>query len=201
MQIRNSKCLVLNADYSPLSIIDWKRAIVWSVTHEHNPQLGVEIIDFYKDDFICGVNNKKIPIPAVVKTAKYFRLHNQKVNFSRKNLFIRDDFTCQYCGDKYHIKMLTYDHVIPKSAWNYEKGSPTNWQNIVTACISCNHKKGNKTPKQANMPLKNLPTIPNKGPKYLPISSFLVRIRSDIPQEWKLFLPDSYPFYSTYYAS
>lgn len=100
MKRKNSRCLVLNADYSPLSIITWKRALVWSTKHEYDPNIGVEVIDFYKDDFISGPNGKKFPIPAVVKTAKYFRIHNQQVSFSRKNIFIRDDYTCQYCGQK-----------------------------------------------------------------------------------------------------
>lgn len=191
MKAKNSRCLVLNSDYTPLTIINWQRALVWAMKHDQNRNLGVEIIDFYKDDYIIGVN-KNYPIPAVVKTIRYFRLHNQKVNFSRKNLFIRDNFTCQYCGFKPEIKSLTYDHVIPKSLWKNKQGSPTTWTNIVTACINCNRKKGNKTPQQANMALKNFPTVPNKSVKYLPITTYLFSIRSDIPSEWKIYLPESY---------
>jgi 5-methylcytosine-specific restriction endonuclease McrA len=192
MKQQNSKCLVLNADYTPLGIISWKRALVWSIRHAENSHVGMEIIDFYKDDYICGTNNKKIPIPAVAKTARYFRNNNQKVNFCRKNLFIRDNYSCQYCGIKKHINELTYDHVIPKSVWTQQMGSPTCWTNIVTACVGCNRRKGNRTPKQANMPLKNMPIVPNKCPKYLPITNQLFNIRSDIPTEWVLYLPESY---------
>lgn len=192
MRIENSKCLVLNADYTPLTIVDWKKAITWSVLSADNRYNHIEIIDFYKNDYICGVNNKRFPIPAVIKTGKYFRVHNSKVNFSRKNLFIRDDYSCQYCGIRKELHNLTYDHVIPKSLWKNRSGSPTNWTNIVTACVECNRKKGNRTPKQANMPLKNLPTIPNKSPKYLPLTHFLLKIRSDIPEEWTVYLPESY---------
>jgi hypothetical protein len=191
MKTQNTKCLVLNADYTPLTIINWQRAIAWSFKHEYNNKIGVEIIDFYKDDYIVGSNNKKHPIPAVVKTVKFFRLNHARVKFSRKNLFIRDNYCCQYCGNKLEISQLTYDHVIPKSLWDNDKQSPTNWTNIVTACVQCNRKKGNKTPKQANMPLKNLPMMPHKHTKYLPIVSYLVRIK-DIPDEWKIYLPDSY---------
>jgi 5-methylcytosine-specific restriction endonuclease McrA len=190
MKVQNSRCLVLNADYTPLAIVDWKRAITWSLMdskHSH-----IEVIDFYKNDYISGTNSKKFPIPAVIKTSKYFRINNAKVNFSRKNLFIRDNYSCQYCGQIKEVNTLTYDHVIPKSLWKNTNGSPTNWTNIVTACVDCNRKKGNRTPKQANMPLRNLPVIPNKNPKYLPISHFLLRIRSDIPSEWTIYLPDSY---------
>lgn len=190
MQKQNTKCLVLNADYTPLTIITWKKALVWSFKHDADNRVGVEIIDFYKDDYIIGVN-KKYPIPAVVKTAKYFRINNHRVKFSRKNLFIRDNYSCQYCGAKTEIAKLTYDHVIPKSVWRNDSLSPTTWTNIVTACIDCNRKKGNRTPKQANMPLKNLPVMPQKNIKYLPIVDYLVKI-NHIPEEWKLYLPESY---------
>jgi 5-methylcytosine-specific restriction endonuclease McrA len=192
MKPQNSRCLILNADYTPIGIISWKRALVWAYRHEENSRVGVEIIDFYKNDYICGANNKKIPIPAVVKTAKYFRLNHQSVNFSRKNLFIRDNYSCQYCGSEKEINQLTYDHVIPKSVWNKNIGSPTCWTNIVTACVECNRKKGNRTPKEANMPLRNLPVVPNKSAKYLPVRGLLLKIRSDIPKEWTIYLPESY---------
>jgi len=192
MKRKNSRCLVLNADYSPLSIISWKRALVWSIKNEYDPSMGVEVIDFYKDDFIAGTNGKKFPVPAVVKTAKYFRIYNQQVNFSRKNIFIRDEYTCQYCGDKKENNDLTYDHVIPKSVWKHNNLSPTNWTNIVTACVQCNRRKGNRTPKQANMPLRNLPVVPVKSAKYLPLSTLLLKIRTDIPKEWSIYLPESY---------
>lgn len=192
MRTENSKCLVLNADYSPLCVIGWKRALIWSLKHSDDPLIGVEVIDFYKNDFIIGTHNRKFPIPAVVKTIQYFRLHDQRVNFSRKNIFIRDNYTCQYCNIKKDINELTYDHVIPKSKWTNDLGTPTNWTNIVTACVGCNRKKGNRTPKQANMPLKNNPVVPVKNVKYLPLTHYLLKIRSDIPQEWTIYLPESY---------
>lgn len=191
MKAQNKKCLVLNADYTPLTVIGWKKALIWHFKHEYDPSIGVEIIDFYKDDYISGVNNKKYPIPAVVKTIKYFRINNYKVKFSRKNLFIRDNYTCQYCGDTPELSCLTYDHVIPKSSWRNENVSPTTWTNIVTACIKCNRQKGNRTPKQANMPLMSLPIMPHKQVKYLPVVDYLIKIK-EIPQEWILYLPESY---------
>jgi len=192
MKNQHSKCLVLNADYTPLTIISWQKALVWSIKHDYNIKIGIEIIDFYKDDFIMGTNNKKHPIPAVAKTARYFRINNYKVKFSRKNLFIRDDYTCQYCMNKFDISSLTYDHVIPKSVWNLNAGSPTSWTNIVTACMDCNRKKRNRTPKQANMPLQTLPFVPQKNLKYLPIVNHLIKIKSDIPEEWKAYLQIAY---------
>lgn len=188
----NSKCLVLNADYMPLAIISWQKAILWSFKNDNNYGINVDIIDFYKDDYIMGTNGKKHPIPAIVKTQKYFRIHHSRIKFSRKNLFIRDNYSCQYCGLKFEPNKLTYDHVIPKSIWINPNRSPTNWTNIVTACVKCNLKKGNRTPQQANMPLKNLPIMPEKTLKYLPISYAVSKIKNDIPREWTPYLPESY---------
>lgn len=182
----HKKCLVLNADYSLLGVIDWKRALIWSIQKSN-----IEIIDFYKDDYAIGVN-KQYAIPAVVRSFQYVKLYSHRVNFSRKNLFLRDNYTCQYCGNKPDIKDLTYDHIIPKSLWDNKYVSPTNWTNIVTACVDCNRKKGNKTPQQANMKLKEMPYIPNKSLKYLPINALLFRIRSDIPKEWTTYITDHY---------
>lgn len=194
MDHNHKKCLLLNADFSPLSIIDWEKAVVWNIKYENNSKYGIDVIDFYKNDYITGVNNKKYPIPAVTKTKRFFRPNKQNIIFSRKNIFIRDDYTCQYCGNKFDNSNLTYDHVIPKSIWNYNNSSSTCWTNIVTACVSCNRKKGNKTPKQANMPLKNLPIFPTKAIKYLPIAHHLNKIKDTMPEEWKLYLPQSYSY-------
>lgn len=190
MKDASKKCLLLNADYSPLSIINWQKALIWLFKYNDNDKYGIEIIDFYKDDFISGVN-KKYPIPSVAKTNRFFRQNQQSLVFSRKNIFLRDNHTCQYCNTKFDISNLTYDHVIPKSLWQYNS-SPTCWTNIVTACINCNRKKRNRTPKQANMPLITLPVKPTKTHKYLPVSYHLSKIKDTMPDEWKIYLPESY---------
>ena len=95
MKAKNSRCLLLNADFIPLSIIHWKKAVIWHMKYEDNLDYGIDIIDFYKNDHINGVNNKKYPIPAVARTKKYFKAQKQSVVFSRKNVFIRDEYTCQ----------------------------------------------------------------------------------------------------------
>jgi len=192
MEQRNSKCLLLNADYTPLSIITWKKAIMWSMRYEANSNYGIDIVDFYKNDYINGTNNKKYPIPAVARRKKFIKQPNNTVVFSRKNIFIRDNYTCQYCKTQYSYKDLTYDHVIPKSLWDYSQGSPTRWTNITTSCIDCNRKKGCRTPKQSNMPLINMPVKPTNSQKYLHVTYHLSKIKTQIPDEWKVYLPESY---------
>lgn len=186
----NSKCLLLNADYSPLRIISWKKAIVWSIKYENDLNYKIEILDYYKDRFIHGACGKEYPVPAVAKTVSYFNIYDRKISFSRKNLFIRDNYTCQYCGIKYASNQLTYDHVIPKSRFNEENRSiSTNWFNIVTACKSCNHKKGNRTPIEASMHLMKKPVMPSYSLKYLPWyheASMIEYIRNC--EEWQGFI-------------
>lgn len=188
--VTHKKCLLLNADYAPFGLIDWDKAIVWGLKEqEYKQSYSIEIIDFYKYDFIQGTN-KKFPVPAVARIKKFLKINNYSINFSRKNILIRDDYTCQYCYKKFNINELTYDHVIPKSKWK-QNTSPTNWTNIVTCCIRCNRHKGNKTPSEANMRLKNIPIRPYKNNKFLPIIQCLSTIK-EIPTEWSQYIPDSY---------
>ncbi len=182
-------CLVLNADYSPIGIIDWRKSMIWAFRYSQFDYSGIEIIEYYDNDYIIG-SNKQLKIPAVVKTSKFFKVQGHSVIFSRKNLFIRDDYTCQYCGIKLAINQLTYDHIIPKSKWTDNKKLATSWTNIVTACFKCNCKKGSKTLQQAGMKLKKTPIIPQKTRKYLHVTHQLLTIRKNIPKEWKLYVGD-----------
>lgn len=165
-QIEKFKCLLLNADFSPLKIVSWQKSIIWSL-RSYNDDPSIEIIEYYKDKFIQGTN-RKYPLPLIARTTKFFNLYNKPINFSRKNVYIRDNYTCQYCGQKFIISELTYDHVIPKSKFREKRHYCTNWHNVVTACISCNFKKGNRTPQEANMELIKLPIQPKYSVDYLP---------------------------------
>lgn len=184
----HKSCLVLNADYTPIGIIDWKKAMIWSFRYGNKYSSNIDIIEYHDEDLVLSCAGY-VSVPSIIRTTKYFKLFNKTVSFSRKNVFIRDNFTCQYCNTKLPINKLTYDHVIPKSIWK-NKSSPTCWTNIVTACIKCNLKKSNKTPAQANMPLQREPYIPQKSLKYLPLSYHLNTILKDIPLQWYAYLGD-----------
>jgi 5-methylcytosine-specific restriction endonuclease McrA len=179
---------VLNSDYSPMGIIDWRKAMILAFRYKNKDFTKIEIVEYHNDDYVTGINNR-LEVPAVIKTTRYFRLFNSSVNFSRKNVFIRDNFVCQYCSKKFPINKLTYDHVIPKSKWKSDS-TPTSWTNIVTSCLLCNLKKGNKTPEQANMPLKKIPEIPKKTWKYLPLACQLHTIDGMIPEKWHTYVGD-----------
>ena len=181
-------CLILNADYIPLGLIGWQRA--YCLYYQNNS--NIEILNFYDNDYITGTNESIHKIPVVIRIKQYLKLNYKYVKFSRKNLFLRDDYTCQYCYKQYDTAKLTYDHVIPKSVWDRNKGNPTCWTNIVTSCTVCNRKKANRTPSQAKMNLKTKPYMPKRTIKYLPVAHLLYTIRQDIPVEWSTYLMGSY---------
>ena len=186
-EISHKNCLVLNADYTPVRIVSWQKALQIYYKYQNSKKYSVEIVDFYKNDFIAGANNKKYPVPAVVKISKYRNVRYEDVKFSRRNVFIRDDFTCQYCGKKHNENELTRDHVVPRSKWT-KKSSSTVWTNIITACRPCNTRKGNKTLQQSGMKILKEPTIPDKSRKYLRIYDYLDTIKEDMPDEWKVYI-------------
>ena len=93
----------------------------------------------------------------------------------RFEIFKRDSFTCQYCGQRMDTEDLTFDHVVPRAA-----GGKTTWENIVTCCVSCNHAKADRTPEQARMRLRRRPT----KPRYLPIVTVQMN-RRHVPEEWR----------------
>lgn len=181
IQTDKNKCLLLNSDYTPIRILSWKQAMVIDFRHRYNPNTPIDIIDYHPDNFVQGANNKKYPIPSIIRIKKFFNLYQKSINFSRKNLFIRDDYSCQYCGRNFPNNQLTYDHVIPKSRYKPNVKKSTNWTNIVTSCRACNAKKGNKTPQEAGMVLKNSPYIPKYDIKYLSWGTELSTISVDDP--------------------
>jgi len=188
-KVKNSTCLLLNADFTPLKIISWQKAITWSFKFNADHSYAIEIIKYYTDKYIQGANDKKYPVPSVAKTVRYFNVYNRTLKFSRKNLFLRDNYTCQYCGNKLSEQNLTYDHIIPKSRCTNRLLS-TNWNNVVASCYSCNKKKRDRTPEEANMFLLKEPKIPPYHPKYLPLYSKLAII--EYVPDWQEYVSKEY---------
>lgn len=120
-------------------------------------------------------------IPRVVQLINYDKVPRFKIRLSRKNIFLRDRYFCQYCRQKFDEKHLTLDHVLPVS-----KGGDNSWMNLVTCCFRCNNKKGNRTPAEAGMPLNRQP----KRPHWIPFSRF-ARHRNAHPL-WKTFIDFAY---------
>ncbi|MEH7826866.1 HNH endonuclease [Gemmobacter denitrificans] len=146
--LRQYPALVLNADfrplsYYPLSLWPWQEAIK-AVCLDR-----VQILAEY--DATVRSQRAEFRIPSVV-VLKEFVKPQKRVAFTRFNLFLRDEFCCQYCGSKGD---LTFDHVLPRS-----RGGITSWENVVAACSPCNLKKGSKTLKQMGMRLAKIPRAP-----------------------------------------
>ena len=146
--LKSHPALVLNADYRPLSyyplsLWTWQEAIKAAWLDR------VDIVAEY--DAVVRSPTTEIRIPSVV-LLKDFVKPQKKVPFTRFNLFLRDEFCCQYCGAKGD---LTFDHVVPRAA-----GGVTSWQNVVAACAPCNLRKGSKSLRQAGMALRKPPRQP-----------------------------------------
>lgn len=185
------RTLVLNADGRPLTIISWKRAITLLAEER------VQQLDFYAGHKIHDTKGRAYPVPAVVMKTQYVRRDYRHAPFCKKNVFLRDDLTCQYCGDKCEVRDLTFDHVVPRSKWDKSKGSPTCWENIVTSCVWCNRVKGDKSCEQAKMFPINKPTRPDHGELFLGISPW----KDKIPKEWTPYLQYLPRFKSLQHAS
>jgi len=162
--------LLLNITYEPLKIINWKKAITMLCLGK------VEVIEEYSRD-IHSVSFT-IKLPSVVRLLRMVKRPKTPVKFSRQNIYARDRYKCQYCGDRFSTEDLTYDHVIPKS-----RGGKTQWKNIVTCCIDCNRKKGGRIPSEASMKLIRKP----KRPTWVPAIRITIGFR-EIPQTWRDYL-------------
>ncbi len=147
--LKHYPSLVLNADfrplsYYPLSLWPWQEAIKAVFLDR------VSILAEY--DAVVHSQRSAIRIPSVVVLKDYVK-PQKRVAFTRFNLFLRDEFCCQYCGSKGD---LTFDHVLPRS-----KGGVTTWENVVAACSPCNLRKGNRLLRQSGMALRRPPHRPN----------------------------------------
>ncbi|MBB5515644.1 5-methylcytosine-specific restriction endonuclease McrA [Rubricella aquisinus] len=160
--LREHPALVLNADfrplsYFPLSLWPWQEAVKAAFLDR------VTILAEY--DHVVHSPSTAFRLPSVVVLKDYVR-PAKSTAFTRFNLFLRDEFTCQYCGAQGE---MTFDHVIPRA-----RGGRTTWENVVAACSPCNLRKGSKTVKGANMSLRRPPRAPhpehlrNVGRKFPP---------------------------------
>lgn len=164
--------LVLNASYEPLHVVSWQRALQLLF------QGKVEVVE--ESDHEVRTVRVTIKVPAVLRLLNYVPLKKRKqlIRFSRSNVFVRDQFVCQYCGHKFVKSQLTLDHVVP-----IVQGGRKVWENIVTACKPCNQKKGGRTPAQAGMTLVR----PPKQPIWLPTAA--LQLSATLSQErWRFYL-------------
>lgn len=127
-----AQVLVLNADYNPINVCSYRRAVVLALKNK---------VQVLSKRVVRLLNYIKIP---------FYRLSEERP--TRNLIFKRDNHKCAYCGA---TENLTIDHILPSS-----RGGKDTWENLTASCTSCNAKKGNKTPEEANMVLSNNPKAP-----------------------------------------
>jgi len=163
----NGKVLVLNQNYEPMSICNTKKAVLLLF-------LGKAELVEPLDGKVFRSVSRSFPYPSIVRLSWYVRVPYSQAILSRKNIFRRDNYKCQYCGSS--AKPLTLDHLVPRA-----KGGGESWENLVAACVDCNNKKGDRSPAEAGMKLLTKP----KKPSHV---IFMKHCYGDVDDKWKPYL-------------
>lgn len=162
-----SSVLVLNQNYEPLNICGARRAIVLFLREK------AEMLENGRGMFHSPT--AAFPIPSVIRLRRMVKRPLLTLRLSRREVFWRDGYKCQYCGKE--TRELTLDHVTPRV-----RGGTHSWENVVSACVSCNHRKAGRTPREARMSLLRVPQAPRANPYYL-------FMRRPLLEEWRKFIP------------
>ena len=162
--------LVLNASYEPINICAARRALVLVLK-------GVASTEEASQHTLHAAR-REFPVPSVIRLLEYRRIPHQTRALSRKNIMMRDRYTCQYCHQPAPAGDLTLDHVVPRS-----RGGETTWENLVACCHHCNNRKGNRTPDEAGMKLSRQPRAFS-----LHTSRHLMRLLARGEDQWRKYL-------------
>lgn len=138
--------LVLNQNYEPLNVCSVRRALILIFRGKaQHVETANRVVRSVRQEF---------PVPSVVRLDRYVHAPRRRVLLSKRNILKRDDYQCQYCGRR--DQKLTIDHVVPRRI-----NGPETWENLVTACVVCNAKKGDRRPEQVGLTLLRKPKRPN----------------------------------------
>lgn len=166
MRLLDDSVLVLNQNYEPLSVCSVRRALLLILRGRAEAVEKLEVV-------VRSVS-QEFSVPSVVRLERYINAPRRSVVLSKRNIFKRDRFECQYCGKR--DAKLTIDHVVPRT-----KGGPSTWENMVCACAACNNKKGEQRPEQVGLKLRTQPKRPNSV-------SFMRNAMGSGQQRWKPYL-------------
>lgn len=159
--------LILNQNYEPLNVCGVRRALLLV--------LGQKAQALELGEGECRSVSETFAIPSVIRLLYMVKRPLFTRRLSRREVFWRDQFTCQYCGKQ--TRELTLDHVVPRVL-----NGPHTWENVVAACVPCNHRKAGRTPAQARMRLQRDPLPPKANPYYH-------LMHRPLPDEWSVYLP------------
>ena len=162
--------LVLNASFEPINICAARRALILLLK-------GVASVEEDSPNYVHSPS-RALPLPSVIRLLEYRRIPHQTRALSRKNILIRDRYTCQYCSRVLPSAELTLDHVTPRS-----RGGESNWENLVACCHRCNNRKGDRMPEDAGMRLARHPR-----PFTLHTSRHLMRQLGRSDEKWRKYL-------------
>lgn len=166
----SGRVLVLNATFEPINVCTVRRAVVLLLKEK------AELLE--RGRWELHSESTTFARPTVIRLVTYVRVprdvHQRKI--TRRAVFARDGWTCQYCGSRSN---LTVDHVIPRS-----KGGSSSWDNIVASCAPCNRRKGDRLPRQANMHPRRVPRVP-RAEVFIHVAS------PTIPAAWRQYLPQA----------
>jgi 5-methylcytosine-specific restriction endonuclease McrA len=150
LEMLASQVLVLNASYEPLQLMGVKRAVgLVLAAKAHVIEAGAEKLHSAS----CAIDR-----PVVIRLSRYVNVPYRTVPCTRRGIMLRDNFTCQYCGDQLPAHQLTLDHIVPRA-----RGGRTTWENTVAACRQCNGKKADQTLHSARMTLRSTPIQPTRA--------------------------------------
>jgi 5-methylcytosine-specific restriction endonuclease McrA len=158
----SNKVLLLNKNESILNIVEWQTAVCLYFTNK--AIAPYEYDDFYEIKTVKGI----FKLPTALVLAEYVHLPYRQAQLTKSNVLKRDKFICAYCEKQLTTSSGSIDHIIPKSRWpeflknGLVKGSYNDWRNVISSCFSCNCKKDNRTPKEANMKLLRTPFVPSR---------------------------------------
>jgi 5-methylcytosine-specific restriction endonuclease McrA len=170
----NGAVLVLNQNYEPLNVCNVRRALVLVIDGK------AEVLEEHAS--VISSATRVFASPSVIRMVYHIRRPHPRVKLTRREVFIRDNFTCQYCGR--FGSDLTIDHIVPRS-----KGGPHTWDNLVSACKTCNHRKGGKALNEVRMTLRKAPIEPKAGMYY----TIERRLDSAVIDSWLKFIPGFEP--------
>ena len=167
----DGEVLILNSDYEPLNVCNMRRALALVL-------LGKAEVLHVAEHRCVRTYTSAWPSPSVLKLRHHVRRPLPQLRLSRRSVFARDDYQCQYCGIS--GRDLTIDHVIPK-----RMGGPASWENLVTCCRKCNAKKGDKVLHQTGMRLRREP----RRPRFVPYISLAKYVAGQKNEVWRIYLP------------
>ena len=168
----NGEVLVLNSDYEPLNVCNLRRAVVLVFLGK------ADILHLDEREISLRVADGEVQAPSVVRLRYHVRRPLPELKLSRRSIFARDNYTCQYCGVQ--TRDLTIDHIVPK-----RHGGPMHWENLVACCRRCNTKKGDKWLNQSGMRLARAP----RRPRYVPYISLTKYVNGTKNEVWRSYLP------------